>query len=247
MKISLLTVSFNSAATILDAIQSVRSQSHKDLEYIVVDGNSTDGTVDILKSENAFITKWISEPDHGIYDAMNKAVKMSTGEVVGILNSDDFYTNEDVLSEVATAFEDPKVDAVFGDLVVVDPDNIEKVVRKYSSVRWNPNRFAWGFMPAHPTFFVRRRYYDLIGLFKTNYRIASDYELLIRFLYVHKLNYRYLPITMVKMRRGGVSSRNLMSNVILNREIIQGCRENGIYTNVLMVYSKYFRKLFELI
>jgi glycosyltransferase involved in cell wall biosynthesis len=246
MKISLLTVSFNSAATIKDTIESIRTQDHKDIEYIVVDGNSKDGTVDIIKSYRSFISKWISEQDKGIYDAMNKAIRMATGEVVGILNSDDFYFNNQILSQVANAFSDLSVDAVFGDLVFVDPNNLNKVVRTYSSAKWHPDKFARGFMPPHPTVFVRRKYYEQFGLFKTDYKIAADYELLIRFLYVHKLNYRYLPLTMVKMRRGGVSSRNLMSNIVLNNEIIRGCRENGIKTNVFRVYPKYFVKFFEL-
>lgn len=246
MKISLLTVSFNSEATIRDTIESILSQVYKDIEYIVVDGNSTDGTVNILKSYGSGISKWISEPDNGIYDAMNKAIKMASGEVIGILNSDDFYVNNKIVSSVAREFSDLSIDVVFGDLVFVDPQDLNKTVRKYSSAKWNPHKFAWGFMPAHPTVFVRRKYYEMFGLFKTDYKIAADYELLIRFLYVHKLKYHYLQLTMVKMRRGGVSSRNLMSNIILNKEIIRGCRENGIKTNWLKVYPKYFIKFFEL-
>ena len=246
MKISLVTVSYNSAATIKDTIESIRSQDYKDIEYIVVDGNSSDGTLDIIKSYAPKIDKWISEPDQGIYDAMNKAIKMATGEVVGILNSDDFYSANNVVSQVAAALGDPNVDAVFGDLVFVDPGNLKKVVRKYSSAKWYPEKFARGFMPAHPTFFVRRKYYEQIGLFKTDYRIAADYELLIRFLYVHKLKYKYLPVNMVTMRKGGVSSNGIRSNIILNDEIIRGCRENGIKTSVFKVYPKYFVKFFEL-
>ncbi len=246
MKISLITVSFNSVATIKDTIESIRSQDHKDIEYIVVDGNSKDGTINIIKSNEDVISKWISEPDKGIYDAMNKAIKMATGEVVGILNSDDFYSANNIISQVATAFSDQGTDAVFGDLVFVDPNNLEKVVRTYSSAKWYPEKFARGFMPAHPTFFVRRKYYEQFGLFKTDYKIAADYELLIRFLYVHKLKYKYLPINMVTMRKGGVSSNGIRSNIILNDEIIRGCRENGIKTNVFKVYPKYFIKFFEL-
>jgi glycosyltransferase involved in cell wall biosynthesis len=246
MKVSLITVSYNSAETITDTIESIHSQDYNDIEYIIVDGASKDNTVEIIKSFGAKIDKWISEPDKGIYDAMNKAVKMATGEVVGILNSDDFYSTTNIVSQVATAFNDPTIDAVFGDLVFVDPRNLKKVVRKYSSAKWHPEKFAYGFMPAHPTFFVRRKYYDQIGLFKTDYKIAADYELLIRFLYVHKLKYKYLPLNMVTMRKGGVSSNGIMSNIILNDEIIRGCRENGIQTNVFKVYPKYFTKLFEL-
>jgi glycosyltransferase involved in cell wall biosynthesis len=246
MKISLLTVSYNSTATIKDTIESIRSQEYKDIEYIVVDGNSKDGTVEIIKSYDSFINKWISEPDKGIYDAMNKAIQMATGDVVGILNSDDFYYNSQIIAQVAKAFEDQTTDVVFGDLIFVDPTNLSKIVRKYSSAGWHPAKFARGFMPAHPTVFIRRKYYEQFGLFKTDYKIAADYELLIRFLYVNKLNYKYLPLTMVKMRRGGVSSRSWKSNFILNQEIIRACRENGIKTNVFKIYPKYFTKLFEL-
>jgi glycosyltransferase involved in cell wall biosynthesis len=246
MKVSLLTVSYNSATTIKDTIESIRSQEYKDIEYIVVDGNSKDETVGIIKSYDSFIAKWVSEPDRGIYDAMNKAIQLATGDVVGILNSDDFYFNSQIISQVAQAFEDQSIDVVFGDLIFVDPANLSRIVRKYLSAGWHPAKFARGFMPAHPTVFIRRKYYEQFGLFKTDYKIAADYELLIRFLYVHKLKYKYLPITMVKMRRGGVSSRNWKSNFILNDEIIRACRENGIKTNVFKVYPKYFTKLFEL-
>lgn len=246
MKISLITVTFNSANTLQSTIDSVASQDHKDIEYVIVDGASTDNTVTIIKDNAAVVNQWISEPDKGIYDAMNKGIKLTSGEVVGIINSDDFYHNNSILTSVAKAFEDLTVDAVFGDLVFVDPSNLTKVVRKYSSKNWYPEKFSRGFMPAHPTFFVRRKYYERFGLFKTDYKIAADYELLIRFLYVHKLRYKYLPLTMVTMRKGGVSSNSIMSNIILNKEIIRGCRENGIRTNVFKIYPKYFIKFFEL-
>jgi len=246
MKISLVTVTFNSANTLQDTIDSVMRQDYKDIEYVIVDGASKDGTVDVIHANANRLAKWISEPDRGIYDAMNKGLRMTTGDVVGIINSDDFYHDTTVLSAVAKAFEDPAIDAVFGDLVFVDPANLTKVVRKYSSRNWHPGKFALGFMPAHPTFFVRRKYYEQFGLFKTDYKIAADYELLIRFLYVHKLRYRYLPITMVTMRKGGVSSNGIRSNITLNNEIIRGCRENGIKTNAFKIYPKYFVKLFEL-
>jgi glycosyltransferase involved in cell wall biosynthesis len=246
MKISLITVTYNSDATFQDTINSVNTQNYPDIEYVVVDGASKDNTLNIIKANESKISKWMSEPDKGIYDAMNKGIKMVTGEIVGIINSDDFYHNSTIISSVAKAFEDENVDAVFGDLIFVDPNNLSKVVRTYSSKNWYPEKFARGFMPAHPTFFVRRKYYEQFGLFKTDYKIAADYELLIRFLYVNKLRYKYLPLTMVTMRKGGVSSNGIKSNIILNDEIIRGCRENGIKTNVFKVYMKYFFKVFEL-
>ncbi len=247
MKISLITVSYNSVATIKDTIVSVRSQDFKDIEYIIVDGNSSDGTVEIIQSSGASVSKWLSESDEGIYDAMNKGIKMATGEVVGIINSDDFYFSDQIISAVSKSFADDHVDAVFGDLIVVNPKNPGKVVRTYSSKNWYPEKFARGFMPAHPTFFVRRKYYEQFGLFKTDYKIAADYEMLIRLLYVNKLKYRYLPMTMVVMRKGGVSSNGLKSNLVLNQEILRACKENGIPTNYFLIYSKYFFKLFELL
>lgn len=247
MKISIITVCYNSSSTIKDAINSVLAQDYPNIEYIIVDGNSADGTRDIIQSYGQKITKWISEPDKGIYDAMNKGIAMATGDVVGILNSDDFYFNNEIVSHVAAVFNSEDIDATFADLIFVDPGNLNKVVRTYSSRRWNPAKFAWGFMPAHPTVFVKRKYYEQFGLFETDYKIAADYEILIRLLYVHKLKYRYLPITMVKMRQGGVSSRGIKSNIILNSEIIRACRKHGIRTNSLKVYSKYITKVFELL
>lgn len=246
MKVSIITVCYNSAAHVEDAIKSVASQDFPDIEHIIVDGGSTDGTLDILKKYDSVVSKWISEPDKGIYDAMNKGLVMATGEVVGILNSDDFYSNNQIISTVVHAFESSDTDAVYGDLVFIDPVNLSRTVRTYSSAKWNPQKFAHGYMPAHPTFFVRRKYYELYGRFETDYQIAADYELLIRFLYVYKLRYTYLPVTMVKMRKGGVSSNGIKSNIILNREIIRACRKHGIRTNALKVYPKYFNKVFEL-
>jgi len=247
LKISLITVAYNSASTIQDTINSVQSQKYNNIEYIIVDGNSRDATRKIIESAGNVVTKFISEPDKGIYDAMNKGIQMTSGDVVGIINSDDFYFNDTIISSVADAFSDPEVDAVFGDLIFIDPLNLKKTVRRYSSAKWYPGKFARGFMPAHPTFFVRRKYYEQSGLFKTDYKIAADYEMLIRLLYVRKLRYKYLPLNMVIMRRGGVSSSGIKSNILLNKEILRACRENGISTNYLLIYSKYFYKFFELL
>ncbi len=246
MKISIITVSFNSAEHIEDAINSVATQSYNDIEHIVIDGDSNDGTQQILERNSGRLACWISEPDAGIYDAMNKGIKKATGEIVGILNSDDFYFDDSVISNVASSFEDRDIDAVYGDLIFVDPNNLSKTVRTYSSEKWYPEKFAKGYMPAHPTFFVRRKFYEEHGLFETNYQIAADYEMLIRLLYVNKLRYRYLPMKMVKMRKGGVSSNGVKSNITLNNEIIKACRKHGIKTNALKIYPKYFNKIFEL-
>ena len=246
MKITIITVCYNSVSHIEDAINSVANQDYKEIEHIVIDGNSNDGTQEVLQKYSGKIAHWISEPDNGIYDAMNKGIKIASGEVIGILNSDDFYFDNQVISKVVEAFTDQQIDAVFGDLIFVDPNNLDRIVRTYSSNRWHPEKFAKGYMPAHPTFFVKRKYYEKYGLFETDYKIAADYEMLIRLLYVHKLNYTYLPLKMVKMRKGGVSSNGIKSNITLNNEIIRACRKHGIKTNALKIYLKYFKKVFEL-
>ncbi len=247
MKITIITVAFNAADTIEDTIRSVLGQDYPDLEYIVIDGASTDGTTDVINCYRDRIARVVSEPDNGIYDAMNKGLALATGEVVGILNSDDFYIDGRAVSKVAAAFADASVGAVFADLLYVRPGDLSVSVRRYSSKGFKPEKFAYGWMPAHPTFFLRKCYYDRYGLYKTDYRIAADYELLIRMLYVHKIPYVYIPEVLIKMRLGGASTRSLKSNIILNREILRGCRENGIRTNLFKVYSKYPKKLIELI
>lgn len=246
MKITIITVCYNSASHIEDAINSVTAQDYMDIEHIVIDGDSTDGTKKLIENHANKLGYWISEPDQGIYDAMNKGIKSATGDVIGILNSDDFYYDNKVISKIAETFSDPKIDAVYGDLIFVDPDNLNRTVRTYSSKKWHPDRFAKGYMPAHPTFFVRKEFYDKHGLFEVDYKIAADYEMLIRLLYVHKLNYKYLPMKLVKMRKGGVSSNGIKSNITLNNEIIRACRKHGIKTNALKIYPKYFNKVFEL-
>ncbi|MEE4292247.1 MAG: glycosyltransferase family 2 protein [Cycloclasticus sp.] len=247
MKISIITVVRNNAETIKDAIESVLNQTYKDIEYIIIDGKSTDGTVEIIKTYGDKISKFISEPDEGIYDAMNKGVLAATGDIVGILNADDFYIDENVLSSVVEVFKKEDVDSVFADLVYVHPDNLEKVVRYYSSKQFHPGKFTYGWMPAHPTFFVKRDIYEKYGLFKIDYKIAADFELLVRFLYKYKISYCYMHKVLIKMRTGGVSTKNLKSNWVLNKEIVRACYENNIRTNMFKISLKYFKKLFELI
>ena len=206
------------------------------------------GTVDIIKEYEPQFDKrmrWISEPDYGMYDAMNKGIRMATGKIVGILNSDDFYNYPYCIETVAKTFVDLGIDACFADVRFVNPDNLDKTVRYYSSAQFHPHRFRWGFMPAHPTFFVRKKYFDEIGYYKTDYQIAADYELLIRFLYINQLKYQYIPLDMIKMRTGGKSTQSWKSNYILNKEIVRACKENGIYTNLFILSLKYFRKIFE--
>jgi glycosyltransferase involved in cell wall biosynthesis len=249
MKISLITVAYNSAATIRDTVESVLSQTFPDIEYIVVDGLSTDDTVRIVKAYEPLFNgrlRLISEKDEGLYDAMNKGIRIATGDIVGIINSDDFYHRNDVIETIVRAFDDETVQATFADVRYVHPDNLNKTVRYYSSKNFALWRFRFGLMPAHPSFFTYKKYFDEFGLYRTDYKIAADYELLLRFLYTHKLKYQYLPIDVMKMRIGGISTVSL-SNYLHNEENARACKENGIKTNLFLLSLRYFMKVFEFI
>ena len=236
--------------TLRDTIQSVLSQSFPDIEYILVDGLSQDRTIKIVKEYEPLFQnrlKWVSEKDSGLYDAMNKGIRMATGDIIGIINSDDFYFRNDVITKIVEAFNDNNVQAIYGDVRFVNPDNLDRTVRYYSSKRFVPSLFRFGFMPAHPTFFTYRKYFDQFGYYKTNYKIAADYELLLRFLYVHRLKSKYLPLDFMKMRTGGASTASIKSNILLNEEIVRACKENGIWTCYPLLLLKYLVKIFELI
>ena len=250
MKISLVTVTFNSYRTLRDTIQSVLSQTYPDIEYIIVDGCSQDKTIDIIKEYEPLFhgrLKWISEKDKGLYDAMNKGIRMATGDIIGIINSDDFYHRKDTVMKVSEAFKNDDIQAVYGDVRFVNPQNLDKTVRYYSSKRFTPEMFRFGFMPAHPIFFTYRKYFEEFGYYKTDYKIAADYELLIRFLYVHQLKSKYLPFDFMKMRTGGTSTASIRSNILLNKEIVRACKENGIWTCMPLLFLKYLVKVFELL
>jgi glycosyltransferase involved in cell wall biosynthesis len=246
VKVSIITVVLNNKFHIEGCIRSVLGQGYDDIEYIVVDGGSSDGTLDLIRKYEGSLSQWTSAPDSGIYDAMNKGIMMATGEIVGILNSDDFYPGPEIIDLVMREFASKGVESVFGDLVYVKRHNADEVVRYYRSENFHPERFAYGWMPAHPTFFVRRDCYERYGMFKTDYRIAADYELLVRFLARYRISFSYIPQVLIRMRTGGISTKSLKSNWILNNEIIRACRENGIRTNMLKVYSKYLVKGFQL-
>lgn len=242
MKISIITVVWNNARTIKDAIGSVLGQTYKNIEYIIVDGASTDGTVEIVQSYGEKISKFISEPDRGLYDAMNKGIALATGDVVGILNSDDFYIDEHVIEKVVKEFEEKGVDSVYADLVFVKPENIEKVVRYYDSSTCTPENFQYALYPAHPTFFVKRWVYEKYGVFKTGYKIGADFDIIAKFLYTQKISYSYLQEPLIKMRLGGVSTS--FSSIWINSlEQLRVCKENGIETNILKILMKYPIKL----
>jgi len=242
LKISIITVVWNNKKTIKDAIDSVLAQTYKDIEYIIIDGASTDGTVEVVKSYGDKISKFVSEPDCGLYDAMNKGIALATGDVVGILNSDDFYIDNRVIERVVKEFEEKQTDSVFADLVYVKSENLDKIVRYYDSSYFTPQKFAYGWMPAHPTFFVKRWVYEKYGLFRTDLKIAADFDILARFLYTHKISYSYIKEVIVKMRLGGIST-SFSSIWTNNIEQLRICRQNGIDTNIFKILSKYPSKL----
>ncbi|MFM2375243.1 MAG: hypothetical protein RLZZ165_340 [Bacteroidota bacterium] len=246
MKVSIITVVYNAESTIASAVDSVVQQDYPDIEHIVIDGGSNDGTVDILKSYGTKITVLVSECDEGVYDAMNKGLARATGDVVGILNADDFYTSNDVVSAVVAELEHTGKDSVIGDLIFVKPGKLDRVVRFYSSEGFSLRRFEYGDMPPHPTFFVKREIYQRLGNFDTRYRITSDFDLMLRFLYKERITWTYLPKVMVTMRMGGISNQGLRSKIKLNREIMAALRRNGLPSGPLRVYSKYFTKVFQL-
>ena len=248
MKVSIITVAFNSAATIAHCMQSVLDQSYSNIEYIVVDGLSKDNTLNIVREfEPLFAGKmrWISENDNGIYDAMNKGLHMATGDVVGILNSDDFFTDNDVIEKVAQAFTDDKIDAVYGDVHFVRETNLSRCVRYYSSAGFRPWWLRFGIMPAHPSFYARKEVFQKAGLYKTDYKIGGDFEMMVRLFKRFDIKTKYLPMVFVTMRMGGASTKNVGSRLTLLREDTRACRENGVYTHPLLLCLKYFYKVLE--
>ena len=279
MKISVVTVTYNSEKTVEDTIKSVLRQEYKDYEYLVVDGGSKDNTVEIIKKYEPLFEgrmRWISEKDKGMYDGINKGIKMATGDVVGIINSDDFYHRTDIFDKINEAFSGrsevrderlevrdereevrgeryvnckrgDRVEAIYGDVRFVNPDNLEKTVRYYSSKNWRPWRFRFGFMPAHPSFFTLRENFEKYGYYQYDYHIGADYELLIRHLYTNKVPAKYIPLDFMKMRTGGRSTDGIQANIRLNKEIVRACAENGIWTCMPLLFLKYFVKVFELV
>ncbi|MCB9282501.1 MAG: glycosyltransferase [Lewinellaceae bacterium] len=241
MKISIVTVTLNRCDTLRDAIESVLSQTIP-VEHIIVDGGSTDGTMDLVQSYGTRIARWISEPDQGIYDAMNKGIQLATGDIVGILNADDFYRHEQVLKRVMNVFEKEGVDSVYGDLEYVDPLQTERVVRAWKAGRFEAEDFLLGWMPPHPTFFVKKKVYDQHGLYRPQFLSAGDYEMMLRLLYKHRISTAYLPEVLVRMRTGGVSNRNIWRRLAANAEDRQAWRVNGIkapfYTTILKPLRK---------
>ncbi|HEX6915937.1 MAG TPA: glycosyltransferase family 2 protein [Chitinophagaceae bacterium] len=246
MRISIITACYNSASTIETTLESVKSQDYPDIEHIIVDGGSQDNTTDIVR-KYPHVARLISEKDDGLYDAINKGIRAATGDVVGILNADDFFPNGKVVSLVAQTFREKAVDSTYGNIAFVRPGNLGRIVRMYSARQWNPRKFKYGYMPPHPSFYAKRSKFRDLGYYQTDYVIASDYELLMRFLYRFRVSTTYIDATLVYMRTGGVSNKTALSRWVLNKEIVRACKENGVNTNMFILSTKYFNKVFEYI
>ncbi len=241
--VSIITVVFNGAATLEDTLRSVSQQSYDNIEHIIIDGDSNDGTLDIIRKYDAQVDYWLSEPDAGIYDAMNKGIALATGDYIGMLNADDFFASAQSVQKIVERLVVDKLDAVFSQLDVVSADNSLRVLRKYRVARFDTFMLRIGVMPPHPTFYCRKSCYEKLGAnpYRTDYRIAADFELLVRLLLTQKISWGYLPETTVKMRAGGASSDSLL----LNREIVRACRQNGLYTHMLLLLLKLPLRLWE--
>lgn len=243
VKISIITVVFNNEKTIEDTILSIEAQTHPDIEHIVVDGASTDGTMDVVRRHRGKIAKLVSEPDEGIFDAMNKGIRLATGEVIAFLNADDIYADNTVLEQVASVFSDSSVDACYANLVYVDPVDLNKVVRFWKSQDFKPGLFQKGWVPAHPTFFARKKVYQQYGSYDVGLRLAADYELMLRFLEKFKVKSVYIPRVFVKMRTGGVSNNSIRNILQQNIEIYRACKKNGVPVSPFFAFTKAFSKL----
>ena len=244
MKITIITDCYNAEKTIENTIKSVLNQDYKNIEYIIVDGNSTDNTFKIISIYRNEVDIIISENDNGIYDAINKGINVASGEIIGILNADDILFNNNIITKIADVFnESPELESVIGDIIFVDSSNKQK--RYYSSKNWTIHKYSSGYMPPHPSFYCKKINFYKYGFYNTTFNIAADYELLIRFLKVNNLSYKYVPLIFVKMSLGGISTRGISSFITINSEIFRACKLNGIKTNYIKLLLKYFSKAFE--
>ena len=245
MKISVITITYNSAATIGDTVRSVVEQDYADVEYIIVDGLSKDNTLEIVNKYKAKIAKVISEKDEGLYFAINKGIELATGDVIAILHSDDFFIDNKVLSRVAEKFRSTNADAVYGDLYYVNKDNTNRIVRKWKSGNYKQGMFLQGWMPPHPAFFAKRACYLKFGSFNTKLRSAADYEIMLRFIHKHKIKLAYLPEFLVKMRTGGQSNASVKNRVKANGEDRLAWKLNGLTPRFYTLTVKPLRKVFQ--
>ncbi len=244
--ISVVTVCRNASATLAHALTSIAAQDFGNVQHIIIDGASTDNTVEIARRQQRAGGIILSEPDRGIYDAMNKGVALATGDVIGFLNADDVYADVTVLSRVMAALNKDDINALFGDIAFFRVGDRDTLYRRYNSGRFRPSRLGWGWMPAHPASFVARDIFKTIGPFRDDYKIAGDFEFIARAFARGAISYHHMPEILVRMQAGGISTRDLKSRWIINSETVRACRENGIRSNHLMVATKYPLKLLEL-
>lgn len=243
MKVSIITVVFNNVITLRDTIESVLGQDYPNIEYIIVDGQSTDGTVELVQSYGSRIGKFISEPDGGLYDAINKGIKLASGDVIGLLHSDDLFYSRKAISTIVNAFKMDSVDSIYADLHYVDKDDTRRVVRNWQSGDYTRGRFTRGWMPPHPTFYVKKEVYDRLGLYDTEFKSAADYELMLRFLYKNNISTKYIQDTLVKMRVGGESNRSIKNRIRANREDFMAWKKNNLDPRFYTRFLKPLRKL----
>jgi glycosyltransferase len=245
IKISIITVSCNSQSTIKHTIESVDSQDYQNKEYLLIDGASTDWTLEIISFLRDKINYFVSEKDNGIYDAMNKGIKASSGDIIGILNSDDFYSNNEVLSKVVNIFEETNCDCVYGDLVYVDKVDARNIVRYWKSGKFEKNLMTKGWMLPHPTFFVKKEIYQKFGLYNTSLKSAADYEMILRLLHKKKIIVEYIPEILIKMRVGGESNASIWNRLKGNNEDNIAWDLNGIKKPLFIRFIKPFRKIMQ--
>ena len=244
MKISIITITYNSAQTVEDTIKSVVAQDFPNVEYLIIDGLSKDSTLSVVNRYSPYIDKVVSEKDKGLYDALNKGINAATGDVIGLLHSDDIYSNNQVLSKVAQQFAaDPNVEGVYADLVFVDRDDTNKVLRTWKSGEYKEDAFKKGWMPPHPTFFVKKSVYEKFGGFNLDLKLSADYELMLRLIHKHKIKVAYLPETIVKMRMGGISNTSFFVKLKANMEDKMAWKINDMKPGFLTTFRKPLNKL----
>ena len=242
MTISIITATYNNQKTVEQAIKSVLNQTYPNIEYIIIDGQSTDGTLDIIEKYKNKINTVISEADEGMYDALNKGIELATGELIGFVHADDFYNDQKIIEKVAEIFKKKNIDSIYGDLDYVSAVNPDKVIRHWKAGKFSVKKLKKGWMPPHPTFFVKKEVYNKLGRFNLNYKIAADYDLILRFLGKHKISTSYLPEVLVKMRWGGTSNSSLTNIIQKSKEDYIVLKENNI-GGLGSVFLKNFRKL----
>jgi glycosyltransferase len=247
LKVSIITVCFNSASTIRDTINSVINQTYPNIEYIIIDGNSKDDTYQIVKSYGTKISIHKSEPDKGIYDGLNKGISLASGDIIGMLHADDFYANSTVIEQIVTLFENSDTDSLYSDLDYVDPENTSKIIRHWVSGKYKAGKFLFGWMPPHPNFFVKRFIYNQLGLFNLELKSAADYELMLRYIHKNNIKTVYLPLVTVKMRAGGMSNKSLSNRIRANNEDRKAWELNGLKPYFFTLYLKPIRKIFQYI